>query len=498
VKRIAIPLAVVLTTSCQPTKSDEKTETNVDETSSGSLAVESSNDLKLSESISPEVPQSVAAKGGGEASTGSLSVEYLVAPKKSAEACYIRDRVREAKMNIESIAMNLCYMEAQKGMKVGKKYKMKMPTMAMLKLQDGGMPDMGSMPTSGDPMSGSAAPTGQTMDPNAMQSPGAMPTEGAGGDMPDMPETMSIWMDDSTKGKLTVYVCQDDKLTEKYEIDRSSKTARRGSFKIKVGDGNTMDVRMAGVYENSGEEGDRSKVATDMSFKMSMGTTSMYAKSSMFMNISKKEISELKIASETSMSMGDFSNAQKEIGAALIGPNFGSALLQRTFDGSSNPSMFGASTSGSSQSIETSRAYFDSAGNQLTAESNKNFAEGGLLYLDAKALPKLLPESFDVKFDSTDWDCSGTEDFTLDMENADFKKCDDRFAAAFSDETCSGADYGAGVAFSDAPVVVNERSSETPDFDSLEDLTTAPVLGEEETTTDSNESSDDQLEEDVE
>jgi len=121
VKRIAIPLAVVLTTSCQPTKSDEKTETNVDETSSGSLAVESSNDLKLSESISPEVPQSVAAKGGGEASTGSLSVEYLVAPKKSAEACYIRDRVREAKMNIESIAMNLCYMEAQKGMKVGKK-----------------------------------------------------------------------------------------------------------------------------------------------------------------------------------------------------------------------------------------------------------------------------------------------------------------------------------------------------------------------------------------
>jgi hypothetical protein len=167
----------------------------------------------------------------------------------------------------------------------------------------------------------------------------------------------------------------------------------------------------------------------------------------------------VKTASESSTSAADFSNSYKEIGAAFIGPNLGSALFQRTVDGS-HPAPTAPVLPLTEQTVITTHSYFDSAGKTLAQDDSESFAEGGVLAVEESDMPKLVPENFKVEFEASDWDCSETEDFTMDTESSDFGACVDKFVSQFSQEDCSDTAYLGGVTAEGVGPVIDERASE--------------------------------------
>lgn len=444
-RKIATGILLVGAFGCNKPEGTGETTATEETTKVGEVALDSDSlaALKLSESLSPAVPESVAATGDGVEAVKAGDVALLTQEerKKSLEACYIRQKLREAKMNQESMAMQLCFIEAQKGMKAGGKYKMSFSQPGAALTQD-----MPPPPPPGD------MPTGEmpTSDPTGA------PT-GGGQDM-----TLSIFLDNSVADKFTVFMCDSDKLTQKIVVSGAGDAGSKGSFKTSM-EMEGMSAQIQGAFDNGVDVAGHQRAASQISFAMDMGGTKNYLRSSLKLDLVEDGVSVVKAATESSTSATDFSSSFREIGTALIGPNLGSALFQRTIEGvqATDPAMALVE-----QQVITTRSYFDNAGYVLSKEDSPNFADGAALAVADTDLPKLVPDSFKVEFEASDWDCSGTEDFAMDVESEGFKACTDRFASEFSMETCTDAEYGIGPTEEDATVVLEQR----------EDSTTGPTL----------------------
>jgi hypothetical protein len=437
--------------------------------------------LNLSSSLAPEVPASVAAKGTG-VTAGAINVAALTSRKKSREACNIRQKIKTAKMQQESMAMDLCFIESQRGMKAGGKYKLKfsMPASAGLNLQDipGGDIPSGDIP-SGDIPSGDI-PSGDM--PSGDMPSGDMPSgESPSGTGQEM--TFSVFLDNSDKNNFKVFMCDNDKLTQKIVLSGASDKGSRGSYKTKFEE-DGFSVSLSGQFDNGVAKAGRQTSAAQMAFAMKMGNDTSHMRSSMVLDIVADGISTVKVANESSMTASDFSAADKEIGVALIGPTIGSALFQRTYTGSGSFFPDGGDQSvppmtlalNAEQQVETSRTYFDNAGQTLAKADSASFNNDGPLHVKEAMFPKLLPNDFAVTFDATDWDCSGAVDFTVNMDSPEFKACETKFQPDFSDEQCDGDTYIVGFE-EEIPAFVNERGDldgELPPFDPNAEPVPAP------------------------
>jgi hypothetical protein len=453
--------------------SSEESQNKIGEINVGENSLEG---LKLSESISPAVPASVTATGDGvDPKAGDLSVATLTAEdrKKSLEACQIRQKIREAKMNQEVMSMQLCYIQAQKGMKAGGKYKMSFAAGGpALRLTQ-------SLPPAPDgnqvPPAGADAPTGSAPDVGQMPDGGAGPDAGAGAPQ-DM--DMAIFLDNSEAGKFKIYMCQDNKLSQKIVVEGAGETGAKGSFKA-VMDMEGVSASIQGSFDSGVELPGHNRSSSQVAFDMDMGGSTMHMRSNIGMDLVEDGVSVVMAANEASSTMGDFDSSFKELGTALIGPNLGAALFQRSVDASHPVETFqmpSAEVPSDTNDVPeipdlppplrltgdktyvTSRSFFDSAGYELKQSDSDSFADGGLLNVKDTDLPKLLADDFKVEFEASDWDCSGAEEFTMVTDSSSFQACADKFASSFEMETCeAGAVYGAGIEATDVDPVLDQR-----------------------------------------
>jgi hypothetical protein len=152
--------------------------------------------LSLCQSLMPEVPKHLL-DNGAPIEPGAITVATLAPDttrKKSREACNVRARIRQGLVDQQQAAWIACFLETQKGMKAGGKYRLtytatapSMPPMNLTQDQPPGPgdgPSMGGDPTSGgpggDPTSG--GPGGDPMGGG----PGGDPT-GGGSDYDSRP-----------------------------------------------------------------------------------------------------------------------------------------------------------------------------------------------------------------------------------------------------------------------------------------------------------------------
>lgn len=490
---IACVITVAACNKGDKKKDDSAPAATPSETKAGEVALETDPlaTLQLSASLTPAVPASVTATGAGvePVASGQVAVAALTAGdrKKSQEACYIRQKIREARMDQEKIAMQLCQIEAQKGMKAGKKYKLKFGGGA--KLTQGTTTGPGDMTTGpGDMTTG---PGDMTTGPGGTTGPGDMTTGGTGGvpggdtgTMPDMSGggsggpggdmSYSVFLDNSVADKFSVFICLNDKLSQKIVITGHNDKGSKGTYQIKQEMDGMGSIQVEGAFDNGVDSPDHqrsfSQSSGDMEGGPGGGSTSI--RTAFALDIVKDGVSKVQAAAEMASSGGDFGGGFREIGAALIGPNLGSALFQRTISADHPAATF----PGGDQPVEgdpnvpplgltgetyqTSRSFFDSAGQTLKAADAANFAEGGTLHVKDADLPKLPPEDFAVALDG--WDCSGTEDFTTDETSEAVKACEEKFKASFSMETCTDAAFVVGVEAPEVPSVLDQRDAGAP------------------------------------
>jgi hypothetical protein len=469
-RRILAGAFVFMILGCKAKEEAKPSDASVQTTQVDKLAVgaDALSTMQLSASLSPAVPTSVSATGAGiePAAAGQIAVSTLTLAerKKSIEACYIRQKIRESKANQESMAMQICYIESQRGMKSGGKYKMSFSAPGSGGAEPPVPEDVPSdvdptaqVPNGPDPIVPDPIVPDPIVPPPDMtltQDDGA-PAGDAGGEM-----ALSIFLDNSTAGKFTVFMCDNDKLSQKIVVENAGDSGAKGSYKA-VMDMGGAKIQILGAFDNGVGAVGHQRSASEVAFEMDIGGAKSYLRSGTTLDLAEKGISVVKAATETSTSAGDFSNSYREIGAALIGPNIGSALFQRTVD-ETHPAIPLLD-----QVATTTRSYFDSAGKTLAKSDSDSFSDGGILAVSDTLLPKLVSENFKVDFESTDWDCSGTEAFTMDTESADFKACTDKFASQFTIETCGdAAAYEIGSQAPDVSAVVDQRGGdEIPVFE---------------------------------
>jgi hypothetical protein len=316
-----ISLIMLLVFSCQKAaEEDDSDASDSDSKGAGKLIVgedDPLDTLNLSDSVSSDVPDSVSASGDG-VTAGTIAVSSLTSQSKSREACMIRQKIKEAKMNEEMMALDLCYIEAQKGMKSGGKYKMTFSG------GPAGGGDMGEGP-------GGEGPGGDYDEdggPGGDYDEGGLPALTTSEDM-----TMSVFLDNSDPKKYVIYMCESDKLTQKIVIDTATDKGSKGRYKS-VFESDGFKVAMQGTFDNGVTEKGRHTSSSQMQFEMKMGSETMTARSNMFLSLAEKAISVVKVANEFAVDGGEFSGGDKEIGTALIGPNLGAALFQRSFSDS--------------------------------------------------------------------------------------------------------------------------------------------------------------------
>ncbi len=462
-KMIAMGMVSLFAVSCGGSKEAAKEEpkntpTAEDPTSPaavvGTLAL---SDMKLAESINPPFSKAVL----DSSSSTSLRGMNLTAGGKSLERCLLQEAVSEVKTNVSMVSSQLCSLEKTPGMAWGGKYNIKFPSMG-LALQNPGDPGF-----PGDPNDPGAMPGG---DPGAMPGgdPGAMPggdpgaggpgAGGPGGDMPEMPTSMQVYMDNSVKGKHSVYVCQDKKLTQVIHIDEAKKgSGTKGSYAINMEMGSFGGVQISGKFDNG--------VSTDGRYlgeaRMRFSAGDMKASSIVKMDLGKSEadIAYIQSARETAFSFDNVSESIKGLIAGRIGPDFGMAVVQ------SNEPKFGPE---GSTGPKTAESYFNVAGQVVESSASSEFADGGKLNVGSSDLPKLLPA--DYKVELTGWDCSGTTDIDMSASGPGSEDIDSCYADMMSSAPsfgCFGGGFDQGMPVPDAPVLTGDDNRfEGDDFSS--------------------------------
>lgn len=256
-----------------------KDDTATDTATTGTVAVATNlSDLKLSESLSLEVPASVKAQGQeaqvddtGKLAVGATGLSTLPLRKKSREACDIRNKVHESMEIVKSIATEVCYIEAESAkLQFGQKYKI------------------------------SFTDEGKTY-------------------------SHAVWVQDKKDAGLLIQLCDDGKLTEQITVVGNKKGgASKGYFKsFDEFDGDTWAAE--GFFDSKFSKADRMRIAMKSSgtTKSEDGQAITY-RESVAMDLKQDGISLINMAADGKQEP-DITWADS--GTARIGPRFGSALL---------------------------------------------------------------------------------------------------------------------------------------------------------------------------
>lgn len=264
--------------------------------------------------------------------------------------------------------------------------------------------------------------------------------------------TYAVFMDASVENQVSVYLCSDEKLIHKTVVTGFKNSLLKGRFLVKQAIEGQGTFQMSGVFDNGVDAKGHVRQAIQTAFDATISGQTQKARNSSALDLAESGTSTVETAMEIS-STGDFASAYRELGIAKVDPAVGTALVQRTVD-AQHPADHGGSGK-----FETSRAYFDSAGQALKSEDVPAAASGGALAVSESDLPKLPPENFAVEFDPSDWDCSGVEDTTLD--EAAIAECDQAYAVPFKDEDCDA--YGVGVE-EQVPAALEQRDQGPPEL----------------------------------
>jgi len=434
---IAMGMVSLLAVSCgagKDAKEDPKGNTTDDPATTPSIGVGTLalSDLKLAASINPPIPQAVLASGS------SLRGAQLTSGTKSLERCLLQEAVSEVKMNISMVSSQLCSLEKTPGMKWGGKYNIKFPSMG-----SGDPNDPGAFP--GDPNDPGAFP-GDPNDPGAFPGdPGPFLTDSSGG-MDGMPTSMQVFMDDSVAGKHSVYICQDNKLSQVIHVAEAKKDGAKGSYAVNMDMGTFGGVQISGNFDNAVTTAGRYLGEARMRFSAGDFKASSIVK--MDLGKAAADVSYIQSARETAMSFDNVADSIKGLIAGRIGPEFGMAVVQ------SNEPKFGLTSS----DPKTALSYFNVAGQIVESSASAEFAEGGNLNVGSSDFIKLLPASYKVEL--TGWDCTGTTELDMSAADSGSQDMESCFADMMTEAPsfgCYDPQYGQGMALPDAPVLTDDR-----------------------------------------
>lgn len=415
----------LMAVSCSKSSSDKAADTTTTtDTSTVASDVTSLKDLSLSGTLKISLPDSI--KGSGTAAGLRLEAS------KSFEACKVREEIREGLSNIAQLASMVCFMENDPTIQFGKKY-----NIDFSKLGGGG-----EMPSGGGemPPGGGEIPGGGEMPPG-----GGAPPAGGAPALPGlrlantMPESMQIWIDNATAGKLTVYMCQDKKLSQMIEITGAKKGQSKGMaiMKQKIGvTGFEMNFHRNMSFDNNlTTEG-----KTVVSIKELIETSSEQfgsekARRLLALSLSDTDFSD--VISGFSGSMQGSENKFSSIGT--FNKSFGSVIMKGSFKPAEG------------EAIEFSNeSFFDGQSNNLDPVAYPTeFGESGTVRLSKDKVPGFLDDNFKPEdFPAGAWDCSGTEDLVLDASAAptDGENSCDAEWNELSEENCLAGSFAKGQA----------------------------------------------------
>jgi hypothetical protein len=424
-RRIVI-LTVLSVAGCELPKKEEAGQASVQEKSETGEVIPADDPLstfKLSEALTLKIPPSVLGNGAG-VSSGATDVER----KKSLKACKVRSIVSEAKMHHEQIVMQLCALEAQKGLLSGGRFKMKIPGNSALLLQDNPSvfpEDFGP----GGPLDPGAPGPGEPSPPDDYFPKNDPPQE-----YPVEEMVMSVFVDRSIADKFTVFVCQNEKLSQKIVIEKVGNFASKSSYKTLMDIGPST-YEQQGTFDNGVESAGHQRLTSRAKFRWNINEKPNSSSSDIELDLVENGVSLVRSASEWTSSLSAGA-PDREISAALIDPNLGSVLFQATPFKTSSTVTDSTTTA---TELETTRSFFDSAGKVVAKESSPSFADGGILHVTESQLPKLVADDFKVESEPSDWNCSGTTDFTYEP-GSDVEACYESTLAP-SSESCYGDDF---------------------------------------------------------
>ena len=365
----------------------------------GTLAL---SGLKLDKSIDPTIPSSVIDAGAG------LRGMNLAAGNKSLERCLLQQSVSEFKTNVAMVKMQLCSLTSMAGLEWGKAYNIDMSSMggpgAGLVQDIPGDPNDPNAPVLPDDPNAPGGPG----DPNAPGGPGEPggPSESGGpgdGGAPSMPTSLQVKMDNSVAGEYTIYVCSAKVLQQKILVKGATDTGATGSYAVKMdlGGDNVMELR--GSFDNGVTSVGRYLGTTQMRF--SMGGMKMNSSIALNLGQGDSDAHFVQSTREQAMSFADLNASTKELMAGRFGPDFGSAIVQRS---GGDDKIFGLTNEAGP---ETSRAFFNVAGENVEESASASLAEGGTYYMAATDLPLLNDPAETWPIEG--WDCvTGVEEFT--------------------------------------------------------------------------------------
>jgi hypothetical protein len=187
--------------------------------------------------------------------------------------------------------------------------------------------DMSNMSGGGMPLTqGDIPPPGGDMPPGGDGPGGAGPGgagpggdgPGGGGDMPDMPKSMQVKMDNSVEGEYTIYLCADKVLQQKIKVKGATDTGATGSYAVKMdlGSDNVMELR--GTFDKGVTTEGRYLGTTQMRF--SMGGMKMNSGIKLDLGNGASDVHFVQSSREQASSFADLTSSTKELMAGRFGP----------------------------------------------------------------------------------------------------------------------------------------------------------------------------------
>lgn len=214
-----------------------------------------------------------------------------------------------------------------------------------------------------------------------------------------------IWIDDSSSGEITVNICENGSMQQKFTLTGLAVNQVRGTLKS-VGvwehGGIQQNVRLSAAFDNNYSDTDRRRLALKFRYENSEGdhhrTQSNYSEST-------AGVSSYEVARAGRFGVQTFADATY----AVISPTYGQVMMHSnggTFQDDNNQvSNYGPSTH---------YASFDSNGFIVEETASIDLQDGGRLRVEFADLPQFLPATFEPEsFDENDWDCIGEEELVF-------------------------------------------------------------------------------------
>jgi hypothetical protein len=325
--------------------------------------------MKLSKGLNLKLPSTL--KNLGKTSS-NLSLSSESAGKKSEEACRTADRVNIFTSMLSGIGEEFCHLEAESAnIEFGKKYKI-------------------------------------TLD-----------------ESDDLDNEYSLWVDNSSSDKLTVYQCYDNKLALKISINSATEAGAKGALKFAFNDDDGNDTT---TYKY------------DMNFDLSIAGQKELSSSFTVKNNSTD------YADAVAMTLLD--NGVSRFSSAFKGIFEGVTVAMRGFmkhNGSQGQAAvkYAATTPQSGEVNFSTKSTFNSDG--ILVDNNAAANDVKVL---ASELPNFLASGFTIE-EPTGWDCQTTESLTIRLKTGPSAAAHNACTVSednVSFDQCDGEDYAVGEA----------------------------------------------------